>query len=183
MHICAIVIISVFKGHKTTNKQGKKGKKVSLAEEVAFDLALSRASFILDIISHTLVSLSSTDPTNAAQLFFVGFTVLSSFGSGAHPAVQSLALCVLQSRNKDSQNSAGTTSTGSLFGAMALLQSSGQMILGVSDFIKIRDCALIITIFGHSRYFSVLCIAPLLQLSPRQFSHSQLALLSWRSHF
>lgn len=78
-------------------------------------------SLIIDLLSHTLVSLA---PQGAPAPFFVGFTVLSSFGAGLIPAVQSLGLCIMQSRGEDD--------TGKLFAAFAVLQSMGQMILGVS---------------------------------------------------
>lgn len=103
-----------------------------------FDLIVTRISFVLDIISHTLVSFSSTSPTSAAQIAFAGFTVLSSFGSGAYPSIQSLALCIQQAyaEDEDQKKGAGAETdkmgTGSLFGALAVIQAAGQMILGVS---------------------------------------------------
>lgn len=124
-----------------------------------FDIRLARGSYMIDILSHTLVALSSTAGTSAAQAAFVGFTVLSSFGAGVVPAVQSLALCVIQadateeeafnqvSQSQDqvgADNGATSTEsntqktakpigqgTGTLFGAFAVLQATGQMILGV----------------------------------------------------
>lgn len=67
---------------------------------------------------------------------FSGFTVLSSFGAGVIPAVNSLALCVLQmhasSRAAQGVNATDDGGAGRVFGALATLQSVGQMILGVS---------------------------------------------------
>ncbi|OBZ72590.1 putative membrane protein C14C4.07 [Grifola frondosa] len=99
-------------------KKGKRSPTV-LAKEMRYDLLLIRASFIVDLLSHTLVSLS---PADASQTLFVGFTVLSSFGAGIVPAANSLALCVMQSH--------GDGGIGKLFGAFAVLQAVGQMILG-----------------------------------------------------
>jgi len=108
---------------------GKKGKptKEQLAQEMKFDLRLSRLSYAIDLLSHVLVSFSSTAATTAAQVAFVGFTVLSCFGSGVVPSVQSLALCILQA---DAANEDRVVETGPLFGAFAVLQATGQMILG-----------------------------------------------------
>ena len=64
---------------------------------------------------------------------FVAATSLSSFGSGVIPAVQSLALCTLQSRSLANASAGVTTADvdiGRLFGALAVLQAVGQMILG-----------------------------------------------------
>ena len=118
-----------------------------LAAETDFDLSLARLSFMIDVLSHSLVSLSSTDPTTAAQTAFVGFTMLSSLGSGVVPSMQSLALCILQGEELERLEREGgdangvqttpvrssmATSTGALFGALAILQAIGQMIIGVS---------------------------------------------------
>lgn len=80
-----------------------------------------------------------------SQALFVAASSLTSFGSGAVPAVHSLALCMLQVRTLDtaacSVDGEGANlveskeeGTGALFGAFAVLQSVGQMILGVSFF-------------------------------------------------
>jgi len=75
---------------------------------------------------------------------FVLASSLSGMGSGMVPAVHSLALCMLQVRALDSASASATTDvdvnvvenmeegTGALFGAFAVLQAVGQMILGVS---------------------------------------------------
>jgi len=64
---------------------------------------------------------------------FVAASSLSSFGSGVVPALQSLALCVLQSRSLANAGAGGNeedVGIGRLFGALAVLQAVGQMILG-----------------------------------------------------
>lgn len=108
--------------------------QAQLAVEISFDLSLSKYSLIIDLLSHTLVSLSPTTQTVPSQVAFVGFTALSSVASGLVPSVQSLALCIMQSdelsKEEDSQVSLG--GTGSLFGAFSVMQATGQMILGVS---------------------------------------------------
>ena len=123
-----------------TNTKQKKPKPTiaQLAAETDFDLSLARLSFMIDIFSHSLVSLSSTDPTGAAQAAFVGFTMLSSLGSGVVPSMQSLALCILQGDELEREGTDAAqgaqsmaTSTGALFGALSVLQAIGQMIVGV----------------------------------------------------
>ncbi|KAF8896306.1 major facilitator superfamily-domain-containing protein [Infundibulicybe gibba] len=132
--------------------------KAHLANEISFDLMLTRCSFIIDIISNTFVTLAPAPtiykahslytpatqgnqqrPMNfqQSQALFVLSTTLSSLGSGVVPAVQSLALCIIQMRSLGSPATGSTGSgasleggTGRLFGALAVLQAVGQMILG-----------------------------------------------------
>jgi len=116
--------------------KGKKPKpsKEHLEAEMRFDLRLSYMSYIVDFFSHALVSLSSTAPTTAAQLSFAGFTMLSSVGSGVVPSLQSLALCIMQAdlaeESGENVNAQPVGGAGSLFGAFAVLQATGQMIIG-----------------------------------------------------
>ncbi|KAF9468039.1 major facilitator superfamily domain-containing protein [Collybia nuda] len=133
-----------------TETHGKKLKptKAHLAREISFDLFLTRCSLVIDIISNTFVVLAPTPtfhmhsmtrniPTShskqESQALFVLATSLSSLGSGAVPAIQSLALCILQVRALDAE-AAGIpgkeTGVGRLFGALAVLQTVGQMIIG-----------------------------------------------------
>jgi len=111
----------------------KKGKSTltQLVKEMQFDLLVLRLSFLIDIISHTLVAIA---PPTASEGLFAGFTVLSSFGAGVIPAVNSLALCILQ-MHASTQAAHGIAvnddgGAGRVFGALATLQSVGQMILG-----------------------------------------------------
>jgi hypothetical protein len=109
-----------------------------LTKEMNFDVLLLRCSLFIDCLSHTLVSLS---PADAHQAFFVGFTALSSLGSGVQPGASSLALCIAQMRAQasgQSQSGDGDGGPGRVFGALASLQAVGQMILGVR--IVIRGC-------------------------------------------
>ena len=112
--------------------------RTQLASEISFDLSLTRYSLLIDLLSHSMVSLSPTSHTVAAQASFVGFTALSSVASGLVPSAQSLALCIIQSDQLSKGANAHDTvgGTGHLFGAFSLVQAIGQMILGVSrDFI------------------------------------------------
>ena len=67
-------------------------------------------------------------------------STLSGMGSGVVPAVHSLALCLLQVRDLDSNVDGADANrvenkgegVGGLFGAFAVLDTIGQMILGVS---------------------------------------------------
>ncbi|KAI0326045.1 hypothetical protein GY45DRAFT_161821 [Cubamyces sp. BRFM 1775] len=101
-----------------SNKPAKPAA-TALAKEMHFDLSLIRGSLLIDLLSHSLVALS---PAHASQALFVGATSLSSFGAGLVPAMNSLALCIMQGRGEDD--------TGKLFGAFSVLQAIGQMILG-----------------------------------------------------
>ncbi|PCH42581.1 MFS general substrate transporter [Wolfiporia cocos MD-104 SS10] len=90
-----------------------------IAAEMSFDFTILRTSLLVDLLSHTLVSLSSPD-TSAGM--FTAFTALSSFGAGVDPALHSLALCIMQTNGEDNR--------GKLFGLFAMLRTVGQMILG-----------------------------------------------------
>jgi len=120
-----------------------KPTRVSLAQEMHFDLFLTRLCFVLDILSHTFVVLSPSPipiihtlakrADSYSQIMFVAASSLSSFGSGVVPAVQSLALCILQSRSLANARAGGNeedVGIGRLFGALAVLQAVGQMIVG-----------------------------------------------------
>lgn len=129
-------------GANSNAKAVKDKPKECLIAEMRFDLRLTYFCFAVDFISHALVALSSTAPTTAASLAFAGFTMLSSFGSGVVPALQSLALCIMQTEAEEERELAAasgvpstsvTMDTGSLFGAFSLLQATGQMIIGVSE--------------------------------------------------
>ncbi|GLB40407.1 putative MFS general substrate transporter [Lyophyllum shimeji] len=124
-----------------------KPTKTHLAREISFDLLMTRFSLMIDILSNTLVTLGPMPVTHAlgvtslwtqeSQPLFVLATALSSLGSGAGPALQSLALCIVQVRqldaaaaNGDGAPSVKEEGVGQLFGALAVLQTLGQMILG-----------------------------------------------------
>ena len=141
-----------------------KPTRAQLGLEIGFDLLLTRLSLMIDIISQTLVLLFSapaftdnhlallqTKPgqTNfsKSQALFVAATSLTSFGSGAVPAIHSLALCLLQVRGLDDAVASSVDGgedasvveskeegNGVLFGAFAVLHTVGQMFLGVSFF-------------------------------------------------
>ena len=142
-----------------------KPTRAQLGQEIGFDLLLTRFSLMIDIISQTLVllfpapaftndriSLLQTEQGRKmdftkSQALFVVATSLTSFGSGAVPAIHSLGLCMLQVRKLDTAaalegedanfvvDSHKEEGTGPLFGAFAVLQTVGQMILGVSFFL------------------------------------------------
>ncbi|KAI1783876.1 hypothetical protein LXA43DRAFT_902684 [Ganoderma leucocontextum] len=106
-------------GHPVTSAAAN----AALADAMRFDKALIGGSLFFDLLSHSLVSLSPTDyGPYSGQALFVGATTLSGFGAGLIPAINSLALCVMQSR--------GETDTGKMFGAFSLLQAIGQTIIG-----------------------------------------------------
>ena len=124
--------------HVIASGQKPKPTKAQLVGEMQFDLLITRFSLAVDLLSHTLVSFSSTARTTTAQIAFIGFTLLNSLGSSALPSIQSLALCTIHMNATEDETlrksvPSGPASTGSLFGALAVLQASGQMILGVSS--------------------------------------------------
>ena len=97
-----------------------------------------------------------------SQALFVAASSLTGFGSGAIPAIHSLALCMLQVRTldaaacSDSEDANSVESkeegTGTLFGAFAVLQTVGQMILGVSFFYMIEFKLMMTCIFSLIAY-------------------------------
>lgn len=107
-----------------------------LTQEIRFDLLLTRLSFLIDIISHTSVTFlpnPALQPTSKEQISFVAATSLSSLSAGVMPAIQSLALCILQSRALAVTEAGGVVENvgpGKLFGALAVLQVAGSMIIG-----------------------------------------------------
>lgn len=107
-------------------------------KEMQFDLQLTRLSFAVDIISHTLVSFVAVDATARSQWMFVWFSVLSSLGSGVIPTVQSLALNIFKATGHGADE--GRAGAGKLFGAIAALQAVFQMILGVRFSIPSHLC-------------------------------------------
>lgn len=145
---------------------GKKPKptRAQLGQEITFDLLLTRFSLMIDILSQTLVVLFPAPTLTEdhmsfmqegqgqmsfakSQALFVAASSLTGLGSGAIPAVHSLALCLLQVRTLDAAacsidgedtNSVEEEGAGALFGAFAVLQAIGQTILGVSVFSSMR---------------------------------------------
>ncbi|THV07385.1 MFS general substrate transporter [Dendrothele bispora CBS 962.96] len=180
-------LISTFKPQtkspQNKNKKNPKPTKAHFAREINFDLTLTRICILIDITSQFLVSISpsptimhpqmlSTSSSTAAadgqqgspadqrsEIFFVLASSLSSFGAGFIPAVQSLALCIMQARQllegsrgedgnggdgseegaaeeaaadvrEESVKPKGDSGIGKLFGALSVLQATGQMIIG-----------------------------------------------------
>ncbi|KAJ6567429.1 major facilitator superfamily domain-containing protein [Mycena vulgaris] len=160
------LIISTFKPKSTLPKPAPvpgvkavkpKPTKAHLAREIKFDLRLTRISLCIDIVANTAIVLAPApayklhsqvdttfaEPTSTdsqfrtSQALFVVSSWMASWGAGLVPAVQSLALCIVQARALlEAESGEGTDSpvvdagTGRLFGALAVLQAIGQMILG-----------------------------------------------------
>ena len=114
---------------------------------------------VVDAVRHNK-ALKFTMPqmSNAqSQALFVLASSMNSLGSGFIPAVHSLALCLMQVRALDTGTTAAEVEemvvdsesaigTGSLFGAFAVLQSVGQMILGVCGFLALPYPVLMVLI-------------------------------------
>ncbi|KAJ7711253.1 major facilitator superfamily domain-containing protein [Mycena metata] len=139
-------------------KPGKpKPTKAHLAREIKFDLRLTRISLCIDILANASIILapapaykmhhlalagSKTDAQfRSSQALFVVASWIASWGAGLIPAIHSLALCIVQARamleaSATSSQHGGAVPvvvdapTGTLFGALAVLQATGQMILG-----------------------------------------------------
>lgn len=74
-----------------------------------FDLTLARVSMFIEVISYFLIAIAPN-----AGLFTI-FSMVSAFGAGFSPAVQSVALGLYTLR--------GGTESGKLFGAMSVMSS------------------------------------------------------------
>jgi hypothetical protein len=96
--------------------------RLLLTRSVAFDLIILRGSLVLDILSHSLVAFH----LSSSPLIFAGITAISSLAAGSTPALQSLAICILQRFQQ------GSPDIGALFGGLSMLTALGQ-ILGVSS--------------------------------------------------
>lgn len=139
-----------------TVMKGKKSKpnRFQLGREMSFDLALTKCSLMVDIISRSLITILPI-PKITAQLkkshhprpvlpnsssaqshtTFVVASALSCLGAGLIPLIHSLALSLIELRALDAKISGIVVRedrTGELFGALAALQAVGQTILAVS---------------------------------------------------
>ncbi|KAF8520258.1 MFS general substrate transporter [Hysterangium stoloniferum] len=97
----------------------------ALLREIKFDLIVAKSSILLDITSHTLVTLAAS----SSVTLFVGFSLITSIGTGLVPALHSVAMCTLNLR-ENSQGGKGGKDVGKLFGALSILQAVGSTILG-----------------------------------------------------
>lgn len=126
-------------------RKGKKPKptRAQLGQEIKFDLMLARCSLMVEMVSHSLVAIlpsptlglhrvQGVDQSDdfRSQAMFVVASSLSGLGCGALPAIHSVALCMMQVRALDAE--VDEEGTGALFGALAVLQTVGQMIIAVS---------------------------------------------------
>ncbi|KAH9068298.1 MFS general substrate transporter [Lactarius deliciosus] len=115
-------IISCFKPSPpapSTSTISSNTAPTQLARSIAFDLYVARGSLLLDMISHTLVALH----LSSSSLVFAGITSISALASGTTPALQSLAICILQ------RSSQGNPDVGALFSGLSTLAALGQAIL------------------------------------------------------
>jgi hypothetical protein len=94
--------------------------RAHLARSITSDLSVVRASIFLDIVSHALVALH----VSSSPLFFTGVTSISALAAGSMPALQSLAICILQR----SQQGSRSPEIGALFGGLSMLTALGQIL-------------------------------------------------------
>ncbi|KAJ7228026.1 major facilitator superfamily domain-containing protein [Mycena haematopus] len=86
----------------------------------SFNLSLARISLFIEVIAYAAM------PFATSGLAFTGLTILSAFGSGFNPAVQSAAMELYSKR-------IGTSvEAGKLFGGMSVIQALCGQILGPS---------------------------------------------------
>lgn len=78
---------------------------------------------LLDIASHTLAAIH----LSSSPLIFTMVTSISAFATGASPALQSLAICILRVQ----RSQPGSPDTGALFGGLSMLTAL-RHILAVS---------------------------------------------------
>jgi hypothetical protein len=160
-----------------TVMKGKKSKpnRFQLGREISFDLALTKCSLMVDIISHSLITILPI-PKNTAQLkkshrphpvlpnsssaqshtAFVVASALNCLGAGLVPLIHSLALSLIELRALDAKISGIVVRedrTGELFGALAALQAVGQTILAVSCMRFVSKSVLMALCFGISPCF------------------------------
>jgi hypothetical protein len=204
------VIISTFKPKPklpkgqvaAANKAAKpKPTKSHIAREIKFDLGLSRLSLCIDIVANLSVvfapapsykmhsqALNGLDSTVAmgsefqnSQALFVVASWMQCMGAGVVPAIQSLALCIIQARSLLAADAgqpglAVDTGTGTLFGALAVLQAGGQMVLGVcSHFLYSRH---LLIFLSCSLCCSVWCTVGPSRRSPKPYSSRRSAFYS-----
>ncbi|KIJ51095.1 hypothetical protein M422DRAFT_44287 [Sphaerobolus stellatus SS14] len=113
----------------TDPTQKKTSTPKMISAEIKFDLQVARGSLAIDVISNILVVIANMEP------LFIVFSLLSAGGAALIPAIQSIAMCTLHLRQRLKDEDAavftkGGTDFGKLFGAFALLQATGSMIIG-----------------------------------------------------
>ncbi|KAJ7775088.1 major facilitator superfamily domain-containing protein [Mycena metata] len=94
----------------------------------SFDLWVARISLCIEVVAYTVMPFASTG------LAFTGLTILSSFGGGFSPAVQSASLELYN------RKLGGSAESGKLFGGLSVIQALAGQILGPSiyGFVFIR---------------------------------------------
>lgn len=117
---------SVVSTHLFRPRPPRRGVSVSPRRELNFELLVVRFSVFLDFLSHTLVVLSST----TSQASFVLNTTLTSLGSVSIPSFSSAVLGYVRYRAVQAELDDHQEDAGVLFGALAVLQSLGQTIIG-----------------------------------------------------
>ncbi|KAG8891736.1 hypothetical protein FRC01_014540, partial [Tulasnella sp. 417] len=100
---------------KASDPTGPHPSKQMLAD-IRFDLNLARLSLAIDAVGYILVVFFSKSSSEA----FVLVTLLSAFGGGSAPAMQSASLCLLKNPSEDS---------GKLFGAFSMIQAVAAFII------------------------------------------------------
>ena len=153
-HLFTVVIIATFKPKakwKATTPAGEPAPKskptmAKLAKEMYFDLFLARFSYFIEILSQVLMVVLPPPQSGVhrlhgqgagslySQSLFLAASSLHGLGAGSTPALQSLALCIIQSQSLANANASGSSNQdigiGELFGALSVLAAIGQMVLG-----------------------------------------------------
>ena len=153
-YLYPVVIIATFKPKAkpktTTTPAGQPAPKpkptmAKLAKEMYFDLFLAKFSYFIEILSQVLMVVLPSPGNGVLRLhgqggspysqgLFIAASSLHGFGAGSTPALQSLALCIIQSQSLANTKSGGNSNQdigiGELFGALSVLAAIGQMVLG-----------------------------------------------------
>ncbi|KAJ7219467.1 major facilitator superfamily domain-containing protein [Mycena pura] len=121
----AILLPLLIKLAQSISKRRSQGESEPLLRRssqhsASFDLWLARISLVVDAVAYTTMPLA---PNGIA---FTVSTVMSSFGSGFMPAVQTVAMALYSKKH------GANAESGKLFGALSVLQTLGGQILGPS---------------------------------------------------
>lgn len=112
----------------------------AIMQDLRFDCRVAQVSIFIDISAYVLTLISPT----SAQVLFICFTSLSSFTSGANPAIHALAVSYLLAFHND-QN------VGRMFGGMSMLQAVSNTLQVMSFTCWILSMVLM-HYFSYSRY-------------------------------
>jgi len=171
LHLLIILpfILRTFKRPVTREMRTSPEYPHILAREMHFDVLVAKVSLLLDALSHILVLVVAP----SREALFIIASYMTSFGGGANPSLQSLALCLSQTQDlsngleveSEGQAHSEKIGSGEVLGAVSFLMATGMMILGPILFGLTFSATVAFapkTIFGIA---AVLCCLAFLSLS------------------